>query len=65
MRNGSKRIEIPFKSLYEHLLETPSHAHDTLQKVWGYVVKFTWLRRESTIEKILLTSMVVKKKVAF
>jgi len=32
MRNGSKGIEIPFKSLYGHLPEIP--FHNFLQKVW-------------------------------
>ena len=33
MKNGSKGIEIPFKSLYEHLLETLSHV--SLQRAKG------------------------------
>jgi len=36
MKNGSKRIEIPFKSLYGHLPEIPFHT--LLQKARGQVV---------------------------
>jgi len=36
MRNGSKGIEIPFKSLYGHLPEIPFHT--LLQKAKGQVV---------------------------
>ena len=36
MRNGSKGIEIPFKSLYGHLPEIPFHT--LLQKARGLVV---------------------------
>jgi hypothetical protein len=37
----------------------------TLQKVRGWVVKFTWLRRGNNYQKILLTSWAVKGKIAF
>jgi len=36
MRNGSKGIEIPFKSLYGHLPEIPFHP--LLQKAKGQIV---------------------------
>jgi hypothetical protein len=36
MRNGSKGIEIPFKSFYGHLPEIPFHI--LLQKATGQVV---------------------------
>jgi hypothetical protein len=64
MRNGSKGIEIPLKSLYGHLPEILSHT--SLQKVRGYIDEFTWLRNGATsAPKILLPSWVVKGKIAF
>ncbi len=45
-------IEIPFKSLYSHLLKIPSHA--VRQEVRGYIDEVTWYVWNKQLDNTLL-----------
>jgi hypothetical protein len=65
LRNELKSLQKGFTILLEaslsHFLVTPP-SHFTPQKVKGFVVGFTWLRRRTITSKILLSSWAVKGK---
>ena len=49
---------------YDYHLITPPSLF-TPQKIRGLVVGFTWFRRQTTFRNILLTSWIVKGKIAY
>ncbi len=64
LKSLQKGILALLEAPHYQLLVTPP-SHHVLQKARGWVVEFTWLRGETTIKKILLTSWVIKEKIAF